>query len=285
MTRVSLRFDSGPTTGLGHQSRMKALGAGFTSLEVEIDLAEVGTQTAAEIIVLDTYGPVSRGDYPASRITCVIDDLERSLDVEVVVDPTPTDEGLTIVSRGSPSILRGSGFSLVDPQLALMKRRSIGSHVKNVLVATGGGPDNGLGMAIAGQLVECAPELRVLLATRDESSFLLPKLEIVNTDQGLAKWLSHSDLVITAGGVTMIEALTLGRPTVAFDLHKNQARAVDHCARLGCIVRSSPSATIDHTLALLDDEDARRRLGDRAIRLFDGKGPRRVADFLLSQAG
>ena len=47
-------------------------------------------------------------------------------------------------------------------------------------------------------------------------------LNLIDGSDGLEKYIMFSDLVITAGGNTMLESIFLGTPTIAFSTNKNQ---------------------------------------------------------------
>jgi spore coat polysaccharide biosynthesis predicted glycosyltransferase SpsG len=102
---------------------------------------------------------------------------------------------------------------------------------------------------------------------------------------GLADALSSSDIAVVAGGVTLYEACALGVPSVGLAVVAPQRAAIRSFAALGAIIdaggphidRRVANRVADSVTRLARDARLRRRLGERARRLIDGKGADRVA--------
>jgi spore coat polysaccharide biosynthesis predicted glycosyltransferase SpsG len=106
----------------------------------------------------------------------------------------------------------------------------------------------------------------------------------VHVDDGLGPWLAESDIVVTAGGVTLLEAMYLGRPTVALQIAANQRRAVSSAVRAGAAVEAEPEprAVAESVSCLARDAAVRRRLSACAHQMIDGRGPARVVESILA---
>jgi UDP-2,4-diacetamido-2,4,6-trideoxy-beta-L-altropyranose hydrolase len=107
-------------------------------------------------------------------------------------------------------------------------------------------------------------------------------VDVFVTDAGVGEWLAAADVVVTAGGVTLLESLFLGRPTIAIALADNQRRAIATAHREGACVATDVGAAAEACVALLGDLEARRRLSDNAQRLVDGRGAARIAGVVQS---
>ncbi|MCZ2111795.1 MAG: hypothetical protein LC118_19930 [Dehalococcoidia bacterium] len=105
-------------------------------------------------------------------------------------------------------------------------------------------------------------------------------VEVLPRDVALMPVLSTSSVVVCAGGVTMLESMMCGRPTLALETATNQRRAVVGATVAGAVVTSDvadPSLVASAAAELLADADRSQRLARAAQRLVDGRGADRVA--------
>jgi spore coat polysaccharide biosynthesis predicted glycosyltransferase SpsG len=92
--------------------------------------------------------------------------------------------------------------------------------------------------------------------------------------------MAPASIVVTAGGVALLESCALGRPTIAVVLADNQRQAVTGLADAGAVVAATPATVGDAVRRLIDDASERDALGDTARVALDGKGPARVVDVI-----
>ena len=102
-------------------------------------------------------------------------------------------------------------------------------------------------------------------------------VERVDAPGGLASVLAAADLVVSAGGVTMLEACVLGRPTVAVAVAENQRAAVRALGAGGAVAVAELATALDTTVRLIDADSERAALGEIARATVDGRGAERVA--------
>ncbi len=274
MTTVALVYDEGPGVGLGHRSRMQTLARALTTRGLEVTL---GTEPQpADVLVVDSY--LRRADdaltFPA-RVVVAVEDLERDLAVDLLVDPNP---------GGRPDAYAKAGVVLRGPRYALVPSAAgppppPQDPARLVLVTTGAADTEGAGASIAAGIVAGAPELEVRLVIGAWGSTVVPDgvVPVVGADS-LAADLTAADVVVTAAGVTMLESLLLGRPTVAVQLAANQERAVAGAEQAGAVARASLTDAAGVTLALCADSARRLALSAAATSYVDGGGPQRVAE-------
>src|SRR5207244_711093 len=99
--------------------------------------------------------------------------------------------------------------------------------VGRVVVAAGGSDRDGLAIRIALAARAEITEASVAVVVGPWGIGDVPDgLEVIRAIDGLGPVIAKADLIATAGGVTMLEALALGRPTVAFAVALNQRQAV-----------------------------------------------------------
>ncbi len=87
-------------------------------------------------------------------------------------------------------------------------------------------------------------------------------------------------MVVTAGGVSLLESCRLGRPVVAVALADNQRQAVFGLEAVGAVIVATPQTVVDAVRSLVDDHRRRQRLSAAARSAVDGNGAARIADTL-----
>ena len=284
---VTLAFDEGPGVGLGHRRRCEAIAKALRGIEIGTTLRPLGPDDVieADALVVDSYlaNADDRTRFRAAHVIA-IEDLERDLAVDVLVVPDPGADGARY--ERARRVLAGAAFSLVDPALAELERAAIEPHVARVLVSCGASDSEGVGSRIATALATALPGTQIRLVVGPWGMQAHDPLVIpVHAPDGLAAELVDADLVVTAGGVTMIEACCLGRPMVAFAIAPNQSAAVAGAAHAGAVLAADASSAADVAERLARDTDLRQRLSDAARRLVDGQGAVRVASAIAELQG
>jgi spore coat polysaccharide biosynthesis predicted glycosyltransferase SpsG len=279
-------FDEGPGAGLGHRRRMETLSAEMTDRGHDCVLVPLGATAAtiaSDAVVIDSYR--TRADDPAfgrARVVCALDDLDRDLAVDLVVDPSPG--ALGAAHRRARRVLAGAAYALVPAPADGLIPASVDVPVTRVLVSTGAADAEGVGARIAGVLAaagldEGGPEVQIRLVVGPWGAAGVPRgVVAVRSPDGLAPELAAASLVVTAGGVTLLESCMLGRPTVAVALADNQRQAVCGLEREGAVAVATPETVVGVVRDLIRDRTRRVNLSVTARFAIDGKGAARVAD-------
>lgn len=283
--KIVLAFDEGPGIGLGHRRRVEGLAHELTVLGFEVDMHVLGSEgVAGDIVLVDSY-LVRADDRTRVRgeLVIAIDDLERDLAVDFVIDPDPGADAR--VHWAAAAVVAGAPYALVDPVLRTLGSAPIENEVRRILVTTGGADSEGRGTRVASSLANALPGTRIRqvvgpwgLGTDDD------RVEAVHAPEGLGPELGAADLVVTAGGVTMLEACCLGRPVVAFSIAPGQGRALAGAAHVGAVLAVDVASAADVATRLAHDVDARRRIAGSARVLVDGQGSARVAAVIAGMA-
>jgi len=280
---VTLAFDDGVAAGLGHRRRMETLAAALTDLGCTCALLPTGAlDGSGDIVVVDSYA--RRADQLGLAPVVAIDDLERDLAVDLVVDPCP---GATVTASGrARAVLAGASYAPLDRRLPATPTRPPRGGRQDILVATGGADREGHGFTLAGAIAaHFGSRHGVRLAVGPGATpGTASGVELVHRSDGIAPELGRADIVVTAGGVTLLEALALGRPTVALALYDNQRRQVRGAAALGAALMVEPDGVVDAVDALVASLDTRCALSSRARAAVDGHGARRVAEAVIGLA-
>ncbi len=288
---IVLAFDEGPGIGLGHRRRVEGLAQELSRIGFAVDLRVLREETIAgdaalvgDIVLVDSYR--CRADDP-SRVRAgtviAIDDIERDLAVDLVIDPDPGADAR--VHSAAAAVVAGAPYALVDPALRALTPATINDAVQGVLVTTGGSDADGVGARIATHLADALPGTEIWQVVGPWGSGTDDdRVTPVHAPDGLGPELAAADVVVTAGGVTMLEACCLGRPVVAFAIVPGQARAVAGAAHVGAVFAVDVSSASDVAARLVADVDARRRLATSARVLVDGQGAARVAAVIAGMA-
>ncbi len=277
---ILLVCDEGPGAGLGHRRRVEALFGELTSRGHDcsvVPLDPIDRIDACDAVVVDSYR-VRADDhlFAGARVKAAIDDLSRDLAVDLVVDPSPGTVGAA--HRRARRVLAGAAYALVPTPAAGVIEAPLG-EVTRVLVATGAADADGIGARIAASLTPLDVEIRLVVGpwgSTEVPSGVVP----VHAPAGLAAELAAASIVVTAGGVALLEACLLGRPIVALALADNQRQAVHGLVREGAVCAATPETVAATVRELTCDRSRRMALADVARSVIDGKGAARVADTL-----
>jgi spore coat polysaccharide biosynthesis predicted glycosyltransferase SpsG len=276
-------FDEGPGAGLGHRRRCEALARVLDRRGVRCTLEPLGRRThwTAPIVVVDSYH--LRADDPAvfAAVTVAIDDLHRDLAVDLVVDPSPGADAARHIR--AHHVCAGAPYAVVTRPNPFPQVRAADGRVDRVLVTTGGSDAAGTGAALAAALHDRLPDAAIRLVLGPWGDDTVPAgVEAVRAPSGLADEFAAAPLVVTAGGVSLLEACMLRRAIVAVMTAENQRVAVESLAAAGAVVAADPDHAAAEAAMLAADPMRRLALAERAGALVDGRGPDRVADALLS---
>ena len=283
--KIVLAGDVGPEVGLGHQRRLEAIAtvlreSGHSAAVITTDAP---SSTDADLLVVDSY--VTRADdvtrYDAPLIAA-IDELGRDLAVDVVIDPTPG----AAAHRGARArrAFAGAAYAIVGSEFGAPPRPPR-PRVERVLVTLGASRAGTPAPTLAAEIAVRLPALRVVLAVGPWlESVAVDGVELVHAPDGLGELIRDSDIVVTAGGVTLLEACASARPTVTIPVAENQQRAVEFLVGVGATRREKLERAPDVVGELVRDHEARERLGRAARRTIDGAGAMRVAGALIELA-
>lgn len=285
-------FDEGPGRGLGHRRRCAVIAAALRERGLECVELPLAGSVDAPIVVVDSYAVRAddRRRFRAGRVIA-LDDLARDLDVAVVVDPAPGAS--TAPHRRAGRVLAGAGYALVDPAVRALRDLHgdrPDREPKTVLVATGAADSTGVGVAMASALAgsDLGLDVRLVVgpwgARPGADTRAHGAVEIVERVDGLAPELVAADIVVTAAGVTLLEAMCLGRPTVAVATAPNQRGNLDGVLAAGAALGATPDRVVEAVARLVADRLLRGVLTRAATGLIDGRGSDRVADVIAELA-
>ncbi len=306
--RIAFRCDGCAQLGAGHVARCVPLAAAFAQLGCKVGfvgaygglaawlLARAGIQARApdphapcgvrveehDAVVLDSY-------LIAPRAIC---ELALALPLVTVAEANRCPaRGILLdyhLDRSEPSsarLLAGPSYAPLDSAFA--GAGNPGDEIRKVLVTVGGSTP---ARELLGELVPIVgsefADAEILLASGDckleTRSAISSRVVTLPSPSALVDFVSDVDLVVTAAGLSAYEMACAGIPQVAIAIAANQRRVARGLRDRGvapCLDLTSGDspAQLPDVLERLRDVSLRRRLAQRGMELFDGRGARRTA--------
>lgn len=117
-----------------------------------------------------------------------------------------------------------------------------------------------------------------------------PEITIYKNISNVVDIMIKCDVAISAGGTTLAELCACGIPTIAFSMSDNQIPGVTAYAEDGLLIYAGDirknkelvlNNIMDNIQVLMSDKKKRIELSEKAHLKIDGKGARRIAEFLI----
>jgi UDP-2,4-diacetamido-2,4,6-trideoxy-beta-L-altropyranose hydrolase len=318
------RVASHPSQGGGHVARSSSLARAFmsnaTPVIMALDADSPDARRRLEQLGLDCVlagkegpgpwaGTVIDGYWyqsPAapeiasySRPLVWLDDfLQPPKCVDLVVNASCGLSGSDI--RGIPALL-GPRYALIDPRYAVLHDRDRARPVERLIVSFGRvDPEN-----CAGKMLEafnllagrCAsPEVTVVVSAASPHLPMLQakacgmamKVTVITEQPDMVSLLDQCDFVVGAGGVSLMERMAAGLPSLTMVIAENQRVSVGGAAAAGATFDAgdagalTPEKIAEVLVPLLTEPSRRVAMAKAGRRLIDGQGPNRVAEYLAS---
>jgi spore coat polysaccharide biosynthesis predicted glycosyltransferase SpsG len=301
---VLLVADAGEAVGLGHLSRLGAIADGLRELGLEPDCLGHGAQlpvehagsrwepadrakvvaeaAGREIVVVDSYllgGDALARIAAGSRLAATHDGGDPPAAAELLIAPA-------LPARphraGGPRWLAGMRYAALAHGYWRLEPAGPAERVERILVTTGGGDPGGFASRLAAAAARAIPDARTtLVAGPQADSESPPGVERAGPFPSLLDPLREADLVVCAGGHTMLEACAAGTPRLVAVLADNQEPGVAELERLGAVSRIDPTRPDEVAAAvraLGADREARAQMARAGTSAVDGRGALRVAE-------
>lgn len=298
---VQIHFvvDCGPTAGMGHLSRALTLAraliqAGATirlhvsdalSLPTDLDIpaGQIGSPPLdADAVVIDGL------DFPAadvmrfstwSPISVVVDDLgDRPVTCAMLVNPNIYGDQLAYHGYRATERLLGPRYALVKPEFAAARAGRLRIEPR-ALVTFGGGATGAVAFDVARNLAARfkGPIDVAVGGSVAVPDSLLPSNATVHRNGDVPALMARATLYVGSLGVTFMEALAAGLPSVATMVADNQRLALAAAREMGFTAfdRSDPQAIAAAALQALYSTPS------AMLEQPDGLGAGRVARALL----
>jgi UDP-2,4-diacetamido-2,4,6-trideoxy-beta-L-altropyranose hydrolase len=245
-------------------------------------------------VVLDGYELMAQEAAKLARLAplVVIDDfLDPPAEAALAVNGALHLDGEWI---GDTPALLGPRYALVDPRFAALPARDRTAPVRAILVTMGRlDPENFTSRSLD-LLAANAGEAAVTVVASAETAQrdglgerLQSPHRLVIDAPDIAPLLAETDFVVGAGGVSLMERMAAGVPSLTLRLAENQRLFIAGAARLGATIDGgTPDAACAAALRdILADGATRAAMATAGRRAVDGRGAARVAERLVELAG
>ena len=272
-----------------------------------------GLVTTGDAVVVDHYGLDASWERVVRAAGCrvlAIDDLaDRRHDCELLLDSTmPGDPERYRALAPNAGLLLGPEFALMSPAFAVERARGIDPDLSDPrILCFFGGSDlpNLSGRALAAlsspDLAQVWVDLVIGSANPHAAALRRQaqargRVEVHDAQPNLASLMARCAWAIGAGGVTSLERLCLGLPSIVVSIADNQVQSCRALSAAGLIDyaahydEAAPEAGVPVTMLserlrvmLADLVDARERIG-WGMSLVDGMGAWRASQALVPSA-
>jgi len=225
--------------------------------------------------------------------TLAIDDLgkNKTLNADVVVNGSLVPEFHEYrVAEGETIFLVGAKYCVMSEMFGGFERE-VSDKVENVLITMGGCDESDLTgrvlKALMGKNLDCnfhvvfgPGNVGKVVAKSDE------RFKFYHYVPSIAELMKKCDIGITAGGITMYEAISLGLPTIVIPAIEHEEKSALYAHNSG-LISHLPQELLedeDHIVeqfnAFCGDLNLRTRMSEACSKIFDGKGCERVANMI-----
>lgn len=259
-------------------------------------------------LVVDHYALDARWETElracAARILAIDDLADRSHDCDALLDQNVLDARDKRYDGKVPQscrLLLGPGYALLRSQFGRLRESALVKRgpVLRILILMGGmdaGNQTEKAIRAVARTSRQSLEVDVVVGADHPA---LARIRTACERHGyrchvqvadVASLMARADLAIGGCGTTSWERCCLGLPSICLTLAANQRRIAEGLAARGAIVHLGNAADVDDVaiadalLAISSDAQRLAAMSAAAHELVDGKGARRVCDFMIGAA-
>lgn len=266
------------------------------------EVLELVKDNGIKCLITDSY-------IPEAEYFNEIDKALRSIRIFDIGDPdyrcdTVIDYNFDSGNYGFKNARRkllGLKYAPLRSEFADLPEKYIGDEVKKILITAGGSDPPNATIRILKELLKnrefddmkitvvsgaLNPNLRDILRISKQFG---ERADVKSGANNMAELIWGSDVVLTAGGSTLLEVCACGAPAVAFGVADNQTPMIE-AARLAGLILSGGSLIREDSdagkiceclLKLKFDKSLRQRQSEAMRSAVDGLGARRIAECIL----
>lgn len=291
--------------------RLEALGFSYVVLETDWQnmegemgclVAQIG-ENSVNWLVVDSYQATKKYLEVLEQSVKIlyVDDYGRErYDVSAVLNYNPwvRERGvLDLYQGGKTQLLLGGDYIPLREEFSGINE---GEREQAVLITTGGTD----AYNVAGKiLLECLGKepwqeicFHVIIGSMNEHQEELeilaekyPSVFLHKNISNMSHYMRRCRVAVSAGGTTLYELCACGIPTVCFSFADNQKWGTEAMGRQDVMIYQGDARTekdlaaniAESVLDLMKDGEKREKYAGRMRQLVDGKGARRIADFLF----
>lgn len=291
---VRLVAAGGPGIGMGHLARSTALACALRLRGYSVNTRGVGLGASFELDGIEWS--IEQFVADEEPVMTILDGYElgsENLTVQgpIVLMHPLRGEGvepsafLDVGGTGDGG-LRGLEYACLRRPFWSCGDRRLADEVGSALVTSGASDAGGGVAALAARVKAALPQASVTAVRGPFSHTAAPEgVELLDAPRDLAPAMAASDLVVSAAGLTMLEALSTAAPTIGLIVAENQRAQAESVRRVGAAEVCEPRALEAALDAVAGDRGRRAELARGARNAVDGLGAHRAGAALLEAVG
>jgi UDP-2,4-diacetamido-2,4,6-trideoxy-beta-L-altropyranose hydrolase len=255
-------------------------------------------------VVVDHYGLGARWEAHIAatgpRILAIDDYATRDHACDLLLDHNIVKaDAYAAHVQPDTGLLLGPRYALLRPEFTRVSSEyDVPEAPRTIVVSFGGSDPTGQTTKTldAIRLATCTPERVIAVTGRDHPDLDLlrtiakewPPLELHTFVDDPAALLMNADLGIGAGGVSALERLAMGIPSIVLATADNQRRPAEALANEGAFLYLGPASTSDADalaagIDTMSNQHLRLAMRRRGTAMLDGRGPERIVRAMVQR--
>lgn len=315
---ILIHANSGNNVGLGHLVRCGTLAVELQSRNIDVTLRvkrddeavafvreqgvnpvvsdpatlceDIRTSTA-DIVVVDSYDFTAE-DFELltrNKTLVVVDELgDRQIPADLVINNNIYAHDIAYPS--AKTVLRGPDYCMLREQFRNLPDPTYADPPKRALLTVGGADLTNEFIDLLEVMREVLPvetALDTIVGPYFDDLLTQPDgVNIYRNPNNIPELMLRAELATSGGGQTLYELAACGTPAAALTLGKDQVKNIDaftehgFCFNVNQTTGLVSEEQLKETVRKLLDTETRKKMGQTGRELVDGKGVRRVADYL-----
>ncbi|EKD28521.1 MAG: hypothetical protein ACD_79C00287G0028 [uncultured bacterium] len=207
-------------------------------------LIKISNQFKPKIVIFDLNKTpyMEFFDYSQkAKIKTVVFDIDGKIngDPDIIINDWDINKTINYYKqRENTKILRGTKYFILADKI---RRKPLKQKVKNILITMGGSDPSGLTIKIVSSLAKYLKDYKVsvvlgpLFKNRNNVINAVKNydfMEILNSPNNFLKTINKYDIIICAGGRTLLECAYLGKPVIAVASIDHEKIVIDEITKI-----------------------------------------------------
>ena len=281
------------------------LGTKYNDLASEVELLSSKIKSDAEIIIVDSYYADFKYLSEIGKLSKVvyIDDLfafpypvDLLINYNVYADENRYVELYKNSGVKVPKLVLGTAYTPLRKEFVSLPDKKINDKIKDVLISTGVSDSLHLTYKLIKELKEngCSYHYHFIVGGKnndidiiEETAKEIKNVSIYYKCNNVCDLMQKCDVAVSAAGSTLYELCSTGTPIISYVCADNQIYGINEFEKrdllisLGDVRKNDFSLNVvEAKIKLLSDSVIRKEYSTRIRQTVDGKGAKRIADFI-----
>ena len=275
----------------------------FANLKEDLDsLVRFCKQNRIDWIITDHYGldqgyikELKKNDFKVLSI----DDLAKLYYYsDIVVNQNIGAKKLIFKSIKNTNFLLGPEYVILRDELLKRKEKNKNSEAKNILLTLGGTDNDNFTFEMLKTLKAVNDEINIIAVFGPLNPFYKKNLsnkknlgknvQLIHAPDNMADLYSKVDIAVSAGGSSCYELAYFGIPNIIITIAGNQINMSNELDKQKVSIYIGHKTDVKSKLIkskieeLINDDSLRKKMSDNGKMMIDGKGKKRIVDFMES---